>query len=156
MVANTGGYLIAAFFFAAPVRWLGGYVARIGQVIGSDEPAEEPGAPPGGAEARRATDALSVREVEVVQLVADGATNEEIAARLVLSPRTIQSHVKAATEKTGTRNRTELAVLAVRGGWCPERRSKPLSRPTGSRTSQLRHLAGDLEAIQGDSRISAD
>lgn len=122
VVANTGGYLIAAFFFAAPVRWLGGYVARINQVIEGGED-REPGTPSDSAldaEARRQTDALSVREVEVVQLVAGGATNDEIAARLVLSPRTIQSHVKSAMEKTATRNRTELAVLAVRAGLVPE------------------------------------
>lgn len=121
VVANTGGYLIAAYFFAAPVRWLGGYVARIGQVIGDGghAPAEGADGPYADAEARRLTDALSVREVEVVQLVADGATNEEIADRLVLSPRTIQSHVRAGMEKTGSRNRTELAVLAVRAGLVP-------------------------------------
>lgn len=132
VVANTGGYLIAAFFFAAPVRWLGGYVARIGQVVGGDGHADDdPDAPPVDTEARRATDALSVREVEVVQLVADGATNEEIAAHLVLSPRTIQSHVKAATEKTGTRNRTELAVLAVRAGLVPGSAAERAAGPTG-------------------------
>ena len=122
VVANTGGYLIAAYFFAAPVRWLGGYVARINQVIGSDattQPEGTPDSPSADGEARRQTDALSVREVEVVQLVAGGATNEEIARQLVLSPRTIQSHVENAMKKTGTRNRTELAVLAVREDLVP-------------------------------------
>jgi len=120
VIANTGGYLIAAYFFAAPVGWLGGYVARINQVAGSA--AEDRGLHDDAVEppaAHRLTDALSVREVEVAQLVAGGATNDEIAARLFLSPRTIQSHVKSATEKTGTRNRTELAVLAVREGLVP-------------------------------------
>lgn len=142
VVANTGGYLIAAYFFAAPVRWLGGYVARINQVIeGGDEP---PGAPGDAAatEARQQTNALSVREVEVVQLVADGATNEEIATRLFLSPRTIQSHVRSAMEKTATRNRTELAVLAVHAGLVPG--------------PEIRDQEGAPGADQGDSRIFAD
>lgn len=122
VIANTGGYLIAAYFFAAPAGWLGGYVARINQVAGATA---EIRIPPGdGAAVRldsaeRLTDALSVREVEVAQLVAGGATNDEIANRLFLSPRTIQSHVKSAMEKTKTRNRTELAVLAVMEGLVP-------------------------------------
>jgi DNA-binding CsgD family transcriptional regulator len=122
VVANTGGYLIAAYFFAAPASWLGGYVARINQVVGSGTRDHEPGEStdlPDSQADHRLTDKLSVREVEVVQLVAGGATNDEIASRLFLSPRTIQSHVKSAMEKTGTRNRTELAVLAVREGLVP-------------------------------------
>ena len=124
VVANTGGYLIAAYFFAAPVGWLGGYVARIHQVVGSRARGHDPGEStdlPDSQTDDRLTDKLSVREVEVVQLVAGGATNDEIASRLILSPRTIQSHVKSAMEKTGTRNRTELAVLAVREGLVPGR-----------------------------------
>jgi len=123
VVANTGGYLIAAYFFAAPVTWLGGYVARINQVVvGAESRQEESGEEtdsPARPAPERLTDRLSVREVEVVQLVASGATNEEIARRLVLSPRTIQSHVENATRKTATRNRTELAVLAVTEGLVP-------------------------------------
>ncbi|MGI8710431.1 MAG: hypothetical protein ACR2LA_05505, partial [Acidimicrobiales bacterium] len=34
VVANTGGYLISAYFLAAPVAWIGGYVARINQLVG--------------------------------------------------------------------------------------------------------------------------
>ena len=67
------------------------------------------------------TAALSPREVEVVLLVAGGATNDEIAARLFISPRTVQSHVDNSMRKTSVRNRTELAVLAVREGLVPER-----------------------------------
>ncbi len=138
IIANTGGYLLAAYFFAAPVRWLGGYVARINQVVGSG--ADHP-APDSSREsspevtADRLTDRLTVREVEVVQLVAGGATNDEIAVRLFLSPRTIQSHVKSALEKTGTRNRTELAVLAVVERLVPDERvpgKQPAADPSDS------------------------
>lgn len=120
VVANTGGYLLAAYFFAAPVSWLGGYIARINQVVGSVDHDGQP-APDflSSDPAERLTDRLSVREVEVVQLVAGGGTNEEIADQLVLSPRTIQSHVEHAMRKTETRNRTELAVLAVLEGLVP-------------------------------------
>jgi DNA-binding NarL/FixJ family response regulator len=63
--------------------------------------------------------ALTARETEVVRLVAEGLTNSEIAARLHLSTRTVQSHVKAALKKTGRANRVQLAVYAVRAGLVP-------------------------------------
>jgi DNA-binding CsgD family transcriptional regulator len=59
---------------------------------------------------------LSVREVEVVRLVADGLTDKEIGERLFISPRTAGRHVGNAMEKTETPNRTALGVLAVREG----------------------------------------
>jgi DNA-binding NarL/FixJ family response regulator len=62
---------------------------------------------------------LTAREIEVVQLVAEGLTNGEIASRLHLSTRTVQSHVKAALKKTGSVNRVQLAVYAVRAGLVP-------------------------------------
>lgn len=139
VIANTGGYLIAAYFFAAPVGWLGGYIARINQVVGSVDGGQEPGASansPLGQVADRLTDKLSVREVEVVQLVASGATNEAIADRLFLSPRTIQSHVEHAMRKTGTRNRTELAVLAVMEGLVTEQ-CEPVEHPDGNASEAL-------------------
>lgn len=108
VIANTGGYFLAAYFFAAPVAWLGGYVARINQVMD------------GRARPKRLkTRHLSPREVQVVQLVADGLSNERIAERLVLSSRTVQSHVAAALRKTEEATRTGLAVLAVREGLVP-------------------------------------
>lgn len=115
VVANTGGYLIAAYFFAAPVAWLGGYVARINQMAGErvDSPAEQ-------APERTRTRDLSVREVQVVQLAAGGLKSEEIAERLVLSGRTIQSHLRTAMRKTEAKNRSELVAVAVREGLVPE------------------------------------
>ncbi len=112
VVANTFGYLVAAYFFSAPVAWLGGYVARINQIL-----EERP--PDADERTRTRTRSLSVREVQVTQLVAAGYSNEEIAARLVVSGRTIQSHVASALRKTGSRNRAALGVLAVREGLVP-------------------------------------
>lgn len=114
VVANTGGYLIAAYFFAAPVAWLGGYVARINQVAGPRGPSDE------RKPQRNRTRELSVREVEVVQLAASGLTSDQIAERLVLSGRTIQSHLRTAMRKTAAKNRAELAAIAVREGLVPE------------------------------------
>ena len=56
------------------------------------------------------TGALSPRELEVARLVAEGASNPEIAAQLFLSRKTIERHVSNALAKLGARNRTELAT----------------------------------------------
>jgi DNA-binding CsgD family transcriptional regulator len=55
---------------------------------------------------------LSVRELEVVCLVAEGLANKAIAARLHLSVRTVESHVRHVLTKAGLNNRTQLATWA--------------------------------------------
>lgn len=57
---------------------------------------------------------LSAREREVLAMLAEGATNAEIAAHLVIAGTTVQSHVKHIFHKLGVRNRTEAAVLHAR------------------------------------------
>jgi two-component system response regulator NreC len=59
-----------------------------------------------------APDALSPRELEVLALLAEGHTNAEIAARLFLSPRTVESHRANIQSKTGRKTRAELVVYA--------------------------------------------
>ncbi len=54
---------------------------------------------------------LTDREREVVNLLAHGLANREIAERLTLSPRTVESYIYRAREKTGTSSRQELAAL---------------------------------------------
>jgi len=66
---------------------------------------------------RQALRRPSDREVEVLILVASGATNEEIAERLVLSLKTIESHLRRMFDRYVVMNRTELAVLSLREGW---------------------------------------
>ncbi|MGH3716582.1 MAG: response regulator transcription factor [Micromonosporaceae bacterium] len=66
--------------------------------------------------------ALTDREREVVALVAGGLTNEEIAAKLVVSPATAKTHVSRAMIKLHARDRAQLVVIAyetglVRPGW---------------------------------------
>ncbi len=57
---------------------------------------------------------LSVRERDVVRLVAAGFTNREIAATLCLSEDTVKKHISRAMARTGLRNRTELALAFSR------------------------------------------
>jgi len=56
---------------------------------------------------------LTERQTEVVRLLADGLSNAEIAARLVLSVRTVDSHVAAVLDKLNARTRREAADRAV-------------------------------------------
>ncbi|MDF2979293.1 MAG: hypothetical protein K0S40_4021 [Actinomycetospora sp.] len=56
---------------------------------------------------------LTVRERETVALVATGLANRDVAARLVISERTVESHVRNALAKLGLQNRTQLAAWAA-------------------------------------------
>jgi DNA-binding CsgD family transcriptional regulator len=58
--------------------------------------------------------ALTATERRITDLICDGLTNREIAARLYISPRTVQSHVSHVLEKTGLRSRVEVAAAAPR------------------------------------------
>jgi DNA-binding NarL/FixJ family response regulator len=60
---------------------------------------------------------LSERERDVVRMVVDGASNDEIGARLGISPRTVESHLRRLFERFGLASRTELASRALREGW---------------------------------------
>jgi DNA-binding CsgD family transcriptional regulator len=55
---------------------------------------------------------LTARELEIAELVAAGRTNKEIAEQLVLSPRTIEAHLRNIYGKLGVRSRVELARTA--------------------------------------------
>ncbi len=59
---------------------------------------------------------LSARELEVLDLVAEGLSNQEIAARLVISERTARNHVGSILAKLHLANRTQAALYALRKG----------------------------------------
>jgi DNA-binding CsgD family transcriptional regulator len=63
---------------------------------------------------------ISVREYEVLVLVAEHLTNQEIGRRLFLSPRTVEKHVASLIEKTGAADRGGLGAYAARFSGGPE------------------------------------
>lgn len=71
------------------------------------------GVPRGARHKTRAHPAgLTPRQVEVLELVAEGLTNAEIAERLFVSPKTVDHHVSALLTKMEVSSRTEASALA--------------------------------------------
>jgi NarL family two-component system response regulator LiaR len=62
------------------------------------------------------SDDLSAREREVIGLVAEGLSNREIAGRLVISEKTVKTHLTHILSKLGLSDRTQLAIYAFRTG----------------------------------------
>ncbi|MGH2380600.1 MAG: response regulator [Candidatus Limnocylindria bacterium] len=76
-------------------------------------------------------ESLTEREREVMALVAGGFSNEEIAARLIVSPATAKTHVSRVMGKLDARDRTQVVVLAYESGMV-----KPGRTPQPSWTDQ--------------------
>jgi serine/threonine protein kinase/DNA-binding NarL/FixJ family response regulator len=60
---------------------------------------------------------LTPREMEVIQLLAEGLSNREMAQLLTVSPRTVNFHLDNIYSKLGVSSRTEAAIYALRRGW---------------------------------------
>lgn len=63
----------------------------------------------------------SEREIEVLDLLCAGASNDEIGGRLGVTEKTVESHLRRLFDRYGVLSRTELAVLALREGWVAEK-----------------------------------
>jgi NarL family two-component system response regulator LiaR len=61
-------------------------------------------------------EALTARELEVVQLVAQGRSNQEIAQALVISEKTVKTHISNVLGKLQLNDRTQLAIYAIKHG----------------------------------------
>jgi DNA-binding NarL/FixJ family response regulator len=92
-----------------PKDWSGGDVANAVRMVALGMSVFEPGDEP-------APHGLSEREREVLELIATGATNGEIASRLYLSPHTVKEHTSSVYRKLGVRNRAEAVQRAQRLG----------------------------------------
>jgi predicted ATPase/DNA-binding CsgD family transcriptional regulator len=78
-----------------------------GSLQAAPAPSPMPAASPGG---------LSVREIEVLRLVARGGTNQQIADTLILSPKTVARHLSNIFDKTGVDNRAAATAYAFENG----------------------------------------
>jgi two-component system response regulator DesR len=92
-----------------PKDWAANDVANAVRMVALGMEVFEPGA-------EEAPAGLSPREREVLELIATGATNGEIAAQLFLSPHTVKEHTSALYRKLGVRNRAEAVQRAQRLG----------------------------------------
>jgi DNA-binding CsgD family transcriptional regulator len=63
---------------------------------------------------------LTAREIEVLQCVARGMSNKDIAQRLVISPKTVGNHIEHVYTKIGATNRATASLYAMRQGLLPE------------------------------------
>jgi DNA-binding NarL/FixJ family response regulator len=74
------------------------------------------GAPRPTGERGDGVDSLSAREIQVLQLVADGKSNKDIGEDLGLSALTVKSHLARIARKLGTGDRAEMVATALRSG----------------------------------------
>jgi DNA-binding NarL/FixJ family response regulator len=88
-----------------PAADIAGAVRMVGLGMTVVKPHEAPAGPP-----------LSEREREVLEAIANGATNREIAGELYLSPHTVKEHTSSLYRKLGVRNRAEAVQKAQRLG----------------------------------------
>lgn len=95
-------------------------LTALGQGLAVFTPAYLPtplsGLPDAGRELAAPVDALTPRESEVLQLIAEGLPNKIIAGKLNISEHTVKFHVNAILTKLGAQSRTEAVVRATRAG----------------------------------------
>ncbi len=72
--------------------------------------------PDAASDAPDETDDLTERELEVVRLIAQGCSNREIAEKFVISEKTVKTHVSHVLAKLGLKDRTQLAIYAIKHG----------------------------------------
>jgi DNA-binding NarL/FixJ family response regulator len=111
--AHGGNYVIGEEVMAKPqvASWL---IKQFEELAVFDESPNEMFAP------------LSVREMSILQLIARGASNKEIARELKISRQTVKNHMSSILRKLAVNDRTQAAVLALRRGWIRLEDTKPL------------------------------
>ena len=98
--------------FTAAGVWIDQKLPRAGDfvAIAAQSHAEPPGEEADGIQS------LTRRELEVLKLLAEGFSNEEIAARMFISERTVRAHVTGIFAKLKVNNRVKAALAILRGG----------------------------------------
>jgi NarL family two-component system response regulator LiaR len=115
------GGLIAATFAVLGI-WLGLRLTRARERIVVKEvpvPAEEPLVAFIPDEKKREHLGITRRELEILELVAQGMSNREIAAKLYVSENTVKTHCGRAFDKLGARRRTQAVLLGKQLGLLP-------------------------------------
>lgn len=74
---------------------------------------------PKGSNYRKNPYQLTDRQIELLRLVAEGMTNEEIGKKLFLVETTVKDHLRLAYKKLGTTSRVLAVVLGIKEGWIP-------------------------------------
>jgi DNA-binding NarL/FixJ family response regulator len=69
---------------------------------------------------------LSPREVQVLGMIAEGRSNQQIADAIFRSPNTVANHVRSILSKLGAANRTEAAAFAAHRGWLRDSVTRPV------------------------------
>ena len=80
---------------------------------------------------------LSPREQEVLDILAEGRTDRDIAARLFISERTVHVHVRRILAKLGVSSRTEAAGVAIRQGLVPAEMPERAAAPSASSRERM-------------------
>jgi len=119
-ISATAARAAGAAGFVTKDRSAAEIVEAIRRIGAGEDVFDAPPVPAGGGAAassgRPAHQRLTGREQEVLQLVAAGLTNAEIAAELRLSPNTVKEHASSMFRKLGARNRADAVVRAQRLG----------------------------------------
>ena len=113
------GAIVAAIFAALGI-WLGIRLTRTRRIAIEQGPAEAPGAGPFLPDEKKRDDlGITRRELEILELVAEGMSNREIAGKLFVSENTVKTHCSRAFDKLGARRRTEAVQLGKKFGLLP-------------------------------------
>jgi DNA-binding CsgD family transcriptional regulator len=111
------GGLVAAVFAGLGI-WLGLKLTRERVVV--KEVSVPSAAPPFLPDEKRRDDlGITRREMEILQLVAEGMSNREIAGKLFVSENTVKTHCSRAFEKLGAKRRTQAVQLGKEFGLLP-------------------------------------
>jgi DNA-binding CsgD family transcriptional regulator len=138
--AGPIGYLtrgVVFFGFAAAAGMLASRPSSFFAAGRHDRPVDTS---PRALDGLAAGDHLSPRELEVLELLAHGATNAQIAARFVISEQTVKSHVKHILKKLDVGNRTEAALYYVQLYGPPSRLDLP--ETPGTPAGAMRYQTG--------------
>lgn len=119
--AGAFGYVIKAAAVSDLVRIIRAaylYMVNMSNPVAEDAKPQN-GRPPRRSRKPRMPHNLTRRELDVVQTLMQGCSNKEIARQLVISERTVQTHLSNIFAKMQVTSRTEVVLAAINNGWLP-------------------------------------